>query len=64
MCRRPLFTEIQVPRDEAPRNLGENVVAVVCPFQQFARKVLRNIAGPALDGVEGRPPEERSNIAR
>jgi transposase len=32
-CRRPLFTKIQMPRDEALRNLGENVVAVVCPFQ-------------------------------
>jgi hypothetical protein len=56
-CRRPLFTEIQIPRDEASRNLGENVVAVACPFQQFASTVLRNITGPALDSVEGDHPK-------
>ena len=33
------------------------IVAVERPFQQLARDVLRNVAGPALGGVEGDHPE-------
>jgi hypothetical protein len=49
-----------VPLDEALRIVGKTVVTVECPFQQFARNVLRNVARPSLGGVEGDYPDSVS----